>query len=140
MLFSEEWLRHYINPALSSDELCETLTMGGLEVEGAEPIAPAFTGVIVAQVLTCDQHPNADKLHVCTVDIGKGADGGSDGKGAGGVEADDEQRSPDGDRHGVAEDEDERRHDRKAAADPEEAGQQADPSRGEDEARHLGGP
>ena len=32
----------------------------------------AFTGVIVAQVLTCDQHPNADKLHVCTVDIGKG--------------------------------------------------------------------
>ena len=72
MLFSEEWLRHYINPALSSDELCETLTMGGLEVEGAEPIAPAFTGVIVAQVLTCDQHPNADKLHVCTVDIGKG--------------------------------------------------------------------
>ena len=39
MLFSEEWLRHYINPALSSDELCETLTMGGLEIEGAEPIA-----------------------------------------------------------------------------------------------------
>ena len=53
MLFSEEWLRHYINPALSSDELCETLTMGGLEIEGAEPIAPAFTGVVVAQVLTC---------------------------------------------------------------------------------------
>ena len=71
MLFSEEWLRHYINPALSSDELCETLTMGGLEIEGAEPIAPAFTGVVVAQVLTCEQHPNADKLHVCTVDIGK---------------------------------------------------------------------
>ena len=45
--------------------------MGGLEIEGAEPIAPAFTGVVVAQVLTCEQHPNADKLHVCTVDIGK---------------------------------------------------------------------
>ena len=55
MLFSEEWLRHYINPALSSDELCETLTMGGLEIEGAEQIAPAFTGVVVAQVLTCEQ-------------------------------------------------------------------------------------
>lgn len=63
MLFSEEWLRHYINPALSSDELCETLTMGGLEVEGRQTDCAGFTGVIVAQVLTCDQHPNADKLH-----------------------------------------------------------------------------
>ncbi|WP_289169102.1 hypothetical protein, partial [uncultured Parasutterella sp.] len=69
MLFSEEWLRHYINPPLSSEALCETLTMGGLEVEGSEPIAPAFTGIVVAQVLTVENHPNADKLHVCTVDV-----------------------------------------------------------------------
>ena len=72
MLFSEEWLRHYINPPLSSEALCETLTMGGLEVEGSEPIAPAFTGIVVAQVLTVENHPNADKLHVCTVDVGEG--------------------------------------------------------------------
>lgn len=73
MLFSEEWLRHYINPALSSEELCETLTMGGLEVEGAEPIAPAFTGIVVAEVLSVADHPNADKLHVCSVNIGEEA-------------------------------------------------------------------
>ena len=72
MLFSEEWLRHYINPALSSEELCETLTMGGLEVEGAETIAPSFTGIVVAQVLEVADHPNADKLHVCKVDVGEG--------------------------------------------------------------------
>lgn len=70
MLFSEEWLRHYINPPISTEELCETLTMGGLEVEGFDPVAPAFSGVVVAQVLTVEQHPNADKLHVCTVDVG----------------------------------------------------------------------
>jgi phenylalanyl-tRNA synthetase beta chain len=70
MLFSEEWLRHYINPNLSSEELCETLTMGGLEVEGAEPIAPAFTGVVVAKILKVENHPNADKLHICEVDVG----------------------------------------------------------------------
>ncbi len=72
MLFSEEWLRHYINPDLDSKQLCEKLTMGGLEVEGMDSIAPDFHGVVVAQVLTVDQHPNADKLHVCTVDTGKG--------------------------------------------------------------------
>lgn len=71
MLFSEEWLRHYINPALSCEELCETLTMGGLEVEGFAPVAPAFTGVVVAEVLSVEQHPNADKLHVCSVNVGK---------------------------------------------------------------------
>lgn len=72
MLFSEEWLRHYINPDLDSKELCEKLTMGGLEVEGMEPVAPAFTGVVVAQVLTVDNHPNAEKLHICSVDVGSG--------------------------------------------------------------------
>lgn len=72
MLISEEWLRHYINPALDCDQLCETLTMGGLEVEEATPVAPAFTGVVVAKVLSVENHPNADKLHVCQVDVGHG--------------------------------------------------------------------
>ncbi len=70
MLISEEWLRHYINPSLGSKELCETLTMGGLEVEEMMSVAPDFTGVVVAHVLTVEKHPNADKLHVCSVDVG----------------------------------------------------------------------
>lgn len=72
MQFSEQWLRHYVNPSLSSDELAEALTMAGLEVEEIDPVAPAFTGIVVAQVLTKDKHPNADKLSVCTVDAGTG--------------------------------------------------------------------
>jgi len=72
MQFSEQWLRHYVNPSLSSDELAEALTMAGLEVEEVEPVAPAFTGIVVAQVLTKEKHPNADKLSVCTVDAGTG--------------------------------------------------------------------
>lgn len=52
MLFSEAWLRHYINPNLSTEELAEALTMAGLEVEDVTSMAPAFTGVVVAEVLT----------------------------------------------------------------------------------------
>ena len=72
MQFSEQWLRHYVNPQLSSDELADALTMAGLEVEEIDPVAPPFTGIVVAQVLTKDKHPNADKLSVCTVDAGTG--------------------------------------------------------------------
>ncbi len=72
MLISEEWLRSYINPPLDSKALVETMTMGGLEVEGSEPIAPAFDGVVVSQILKVEDHPNANKLHICTVDVGKG--------------------------------------------------------------------
>jgi phenylalanyl-tRNA synthetase beta chain len=53
MLFTEEWLRQYCNPQLSTEELAETLTMAGLEVEEVTSVAPAFTGVVVAEVLTC---------------------------------------------------------------------------------------
>lgn len=72
MLFSEEWLRHYINPDLSTEELAESLTMAGLEVEEVSSIAPAFTGVVVAKVLECVDHENSDHLHVCQVDAGTG--------------------------------------------------------------------
>lgn len=71
MLFSEEWLRHYINPDLTSEELTETLTMAGLEVEQMTTIAPPFTGVVVGKILTCVNHDNSDHLHVCTVDVGE---------------------------------------------------------------------
>jgi phenylalanyl-tRNA synthetase beta chain len=72
MKFSESWLRTFVDPALSSADLCERLTMAGLEVEGAAPAAPAFSGVVVAKILSAQKHPNADRLQVCEVDAGEG--------------------------------------------------------------------
>ena len=72
MLFSEEWLRSYINPDLTTDELAEKLTMAGLEVEEVTSIAPEFSGVVVGHVLECVDHENSDHLHVCKVDVGEG--------------------------------------------------------------------
>ena len=72
MLFSEEWLRSYINPDLTTDELAEKLTMAGLEVEEVTSIAPEFSGVVVGHVLECVDHENSDHLHVCKVDVGAG--------------------------------------------------------------------
>ncbi|SUC18326.1 phenylalanyl-tRNA synthetase subunit beta [Proteus mirabilis] len=64
MKFSELWLREWVNPAISSEELSEQLTMAGLEVDGVEPVAGDFHGVVVGEVVECGQHPNADKLRV----------------------------------------------------------------------------
>ncbi len=70
MKFPESWLRQFCNPALSTEDLAEVLTMAGLEVEALEAVAPPFTGVVVAHVLEVSKHPNADRLHVCKVDVG----------------------------------------------------------------------
>ena len=70
MKISENWLRQWVNPTNSSAELGEQLTMLGLELDGMEPIAPMFGGVVVGQVITCDKHPDADKLSVTTVNVG----------------------------------------------------------------------
>ena len=70
MQFSESWLRQYCNPPLSTQQLADTLTMAGLEVEDLQPVAPPFEGVVVAEILTAEQHPNADRLRVCTVNAG----------------------------------------------------------------------
>ena len=71
MKFSENWLRIWVNPALSSDELAHALTMAGLEVEALESVAPAFDKVVVAEVLEVVKHPNADRLNVCQVNVGE---------------------------------------------------------------------
>ena len=71
MKFSENWLRTRVNPALSSDELAQLLTMAGLEVEALEGVAPAFDNVVVAEVLGVVKHPNADRLNVCQVSVGE---------------------------------------------------------------------
>lgn len=70
MRFSEAWLREWVNPSVSTQELADQLSMAGLEVDSVEPAAPEFNGVVVGEVLTCEQHPDADKLSVCSVNIG----------------------------------------------------------------------
>lgn len=70
MKFSEKWLREWVNPAISSNELAEQLSMAGLEVDGVEPVAGDFTGVVVGEVVECGQHPDADKLRVTKVNVG----------------------------------------------------------------------
>jgi phenylalanyl-tRNA synthetase beta chain len=73
MQFSENWLRTMVNPAMTSDELSHLLTMSGLEVEEVEAVAPPFSNVVVAEVLEVVRHPNADRLNVCTVNVGTGS-------------------------------------------------------------------
>ena len=70
MKFSEQWLREWVNPSISAQDLMDQITMAGLEVDGSEPVAEAFDGVVVAEVVGCEPHPNADKLQVCQVSNG----------------------------------------------------------------------
>ncbi len=67
MKISESWLREWVNPAIGTDELVAQLTMAGLEVDAVEKLAGEFTGVIVGEIIACEQHPDADKLRVCQV-------------------------------------------------------------------------
>jgi phenylalanyl-tRNA synthetase beta chain len=72
MQFPESWLREFCNPPITTEALAELLTMAGMEVEQTRPAAPPFRGVVVAQVLAVERHPNADRLSVCQVDAGTG--------------------------------------------------------------------
>ena len=66
------WLRQYVDFSGSPEELAERLTMLGLEVEGMQKLGGEFAGIVVAQVITRDKHPNADKLSLCRVNDGRG--------------------------------------------------------------------
>lgn len=70
MKFSESWLREWVNPAISSDELAHQITMAGLEVDAVEPVAGKFTGVLIGEVVECGPHPDADKLQVTKINLG----------------------------------------------------------------------
>ena len=70
MKISESWLRTWVNPAVDSETLADQLTMLGLEVDELAPVAKPFTGVVIGEVLTVEQHPDADRLRVTTVNIG----------------------------------------------------------------------
>jgi phenylalanyl-tRNA synthetase beta chain len=72
MQFPESWLREYCDPPIDTATLARVLTMAGMEVEDARPAAPPFRGVVVAEVLSVERHPNADRLNVCLVDTGRG--------------------------------------------------------------------
>ena len=72
MQFPESWLREFCDPPIDTAALAELLTMSGMEVETARPVAPPFGGVVVAEVLSVQRHPNADRLSVCEVDAGTG--------------------------------------------------------------------
>jgi len=73
MQFSEKWLRALANPPIGTDKLAHLLTMSGLEVEHVADVAPPLKGVVAAKVLKAEKHPNADRLKVCEVDAGQGA-------------------------------------------------------------------
>jgi phenylalanyl-tRNA synthetase beta chain len=71
MLIPESWLRSLVDPGLSTEALAHLLTMSGLEVESCAPVAPPFSGIVVGEILSVSKHPNADKLSLCSVGIGK---------------------------------------------------------------------
>jgi len=71
MKFSEQWLRGWVNPQVSRDDLVARLSMAGLEVDSVTPAAGQFSGIVVGEILATEQHPDADKLRVCQVSNGQ---------------------------------------------------------------------
>lgn len=69
MKVSEQWLREWVDPAISVEELGHQLTMAGLELDGVEPVAATFTNVVIGQIESIEQHPDADRLRVCQVNV-----------------------------------------------------------------------
>jgi len=70
MRFSVAWLREWVDPPIDAERLAEQLSMAGLEVDAVEPAAPPVPGVVVGAVRALAPHPNAEKLRVCSVDVG----------------------------------------------------------------------
>lgn len=70
MKFSEQWLREWVSPELTTQQLADQITMAGLEVDGIDPVAGEFSGVVVAEVISREAHPEADRLNVCQVNDG----------------------------------------------------------------------
>jgi phenylalanyl-tRNA synthetase beta chain len=71
MQVSLKWLKDYVEADLSPEELAERLTMAGLEVDALRRIEPAFSGVVVARIVSLRAHPQADQLSICEVDAGE---------------------------------------------------------------------
>ena len=74
MNVSYKWLKEYVDFDMSPEKVAEALTSVGLEVEGVEEVQAikgGLKGLVVGQVLTCEQHPDSDHMHICTVDLGE---------------------------------------------------------------------
>lgn len=71
MKFSEQWLREWVDPPVSTQELVHQLTMAGLEVEGVSPVAAHFHGVVIGRIIDVNGHPESEHLSCCRVDVGK---------------------------------------------------------------------
>src|SRR5690606_27982865 len=69
---SENWLRELVDIPVGRSELAHRLTMSGLEVEDISVIGDALAGIVVAEIVAAEKHPDADKLRVCAVDVGRG--------------------------------------------------------------------
>ena len=68
MKFNKKWLEEWVDcGAMTAQQLADTITMAGLEVDAVTPVAPPFTGVVVGEILSIEQHPDADKLRICQV-------------------------------------------------------------------------
>jgi len=76
MKFTESWLREWVNPANTSEELAHQITMAGLEVDAVDPVSGEFTGIVVGEVVECGQHPDADKLQVTKINVGNASTDG----------------------------------------------------------------
>ncbi|MES2564644.1 MAG: phenylalanine--tRNA ligase subunit beta, partial [Pseudomonadota bacterium] len=70
MKFSENWLRTFVDPPLTTRELADALTFSGIEVEAIEPAGASFEQVVVGEVVSVEKHPDAERLSVCEVNIG----------------------------------------------------------------------
>src|SRR5690606_28275321 len=71
MIFSEQWIREWVNPPLTTQQLVDQLTMAGLEVDSIAPVASSCSEVVVAEIVSAEQHPDADRLRVCQVNDGQ---------------------------------------------------------------------
>ncbi|MFS0822465.1 phenylalanine--tRNA ligase subunit beta [Bacillus sp. 1P02SD] len=73
MFVSYKWLHEYVDLSrVTAEELAEKITRSGIEVEGVDHLGEGISGIVVGHVLECEQHPNADKLNKCLVDVGEG--------------------------------------------------------------------
>src|SRR5688572_1890358 len=71
MKFSEQWLREWCDPPIGTGDIVHKLNTLGLEVDSAQPAAPPFAGVVIAEIKALQPHPDADRLRICRVNIGK---------------------------------------------------------------------
>jgi phenylalanyl-tRNA synthetase beta chain len=70
MKVSLNWLKRYVDITVSPEELCNRMTMAGFEVDGVEDLSKTMDNVVAARILKLEKHPDADKLQICTMDVG----------------------------------------------------------------------